>query len=285
MKQGKQAVFVCCSNGQRRGYENRIQDLSKKMEQAGFAIVQSQYLYEDERAFLSQGKLRGEELMTFFENSSISHIFDLSGGDMANEILPYLDYEKIRESPAVFWGYSDLTTIINAVYQKAGKASILYQVRNLLYQQEAEQTAYFMEYVNHGKKHGLFSISTVFLQGTKLQGILLGGNIRCLLKLAGTEYMPDFTNKVLLLESYSGKIPQLITYFSQLQQLGILNQISGVLLGTFTELEQEMTYETIFQVLKGYLPENTAVAYTPNIGHGTDSKAIWIGKNIDIKNS
>ena len=41
-----------------------------------------------------------------------------------------------------------------------------------------------------------------FLQGSKMQGIVVGGNIRCLLKLAGTEYWPDMNGKILLLESF-----------------------------------------------------------------------------------
>lgn len=35
-----------------------------------------------------------------------------------------------------------------------------------------------------------------------MQGIVVGGNIRCLLKLAGTEYWPDMNGKILLLESF-----------------------------------------------------------------------------------
>ena len=59
-------------------------------------------------------------------------IFDVSGGDVANGILPYLDFSVIEKSRAVFWGYSDLTTIINGIYRKTGRSSVLYLVRNLL---------------------------------------------------------------------------------------------------------------------------------------------------------
>ena len=38
----------------------------------------------------------------------------------------------IRDSPKPFWGYSDLTTIMNAIYAKTGVRSVLYQIRNLL---------------------------------------------------------------------------------------------------------------------------------------------------------
>ena len=38
-----------------------------------------------------------------------------------------------------------------------------------------------------------------------MEGIVVGGNIRCLLKLAGTPYWPDMREKILLLESFGGK--------------------------------------------------------------------------------
>lgn len=70
--------------------------------------------------------------MSFYRDPEVKAIFDLSGGDIANEILPYLDFKIIARSHAVFWGYSDLTTILNAIYAKTGKSSVLYQARNLV---------------------------------------------------------------------------------------------------------------------------------------------------------
>lgn len=289
MKQGDTIALVCCSNGQRRGYENRIQDLIKQFEDMGLSVLSSLYLYEDQRELIGNGEKRGKELMDFYANPKITDIFDVSGGDLANELLPYLDYDLIQQSPIIFWGYSDLTTLINAIYKRTGKPSVLYQVRNLLYHQQVEQTADFMEYMmllekkpNLMKQAGLFSIETIFLQGKSMKGIVLGGNIRCLLKLAGTPYMPEFQNAILLLESYSGKIPQLITYFAQLKQMGVFDDISGIILGTFTELMQEESYELIYEVLKTFISESLPVAYTPNIGHGTDAKAILIGAELTL---
>ncbi len=60
--------------------------------------------------------------------------------------------------------------------------------------------------------------------------------IRCFLKLAGTEYMPDFTDKILLLESYSGTVAKMETYLCRLEQLGAFKKAAGILLGTFTEM-------------------------------------------------
>ena len=86
----------------------------------------------------------------------------------------------------------------------------------------------------------------------ELCGTLVGGNIRCLLKLAGTEYWPDMQDKILLLESWSGGVPKMVTYFSQLRQLGVFRQIKALLLGTFTEMEDRGCSPTIEELACRY---------------------------------
>lgn len=83
--------------------------------------------------------------MKFYRDDEIKGIFDISGGDVANGILPYLDYEIIANTSKMFWGYSDLTTVINAIYKKTGKASVLYQIRNLIYDNKEKQIADFYD--------------------------------------------------------------------------------------------------------------------------------------------
>lgn len=71
--------------------------------------------------------------MQFFFNPDVDDIYDISSGDIANEALDELDFEQIKKSNATFWGYSDLTTVINAIYSQTGKSSVLFWVKNMLY--------------------------------------------------------------------------------------------------------------------------------------------------------
>lgn len=79
----------------------------------------------------------------------------------------------------------------------------------------------------------LTRFSYQFVQKSSMEGVTAGGNIRCLLKLAGTAYWPDLRGKILILEALGGKREQLITYLSQLKQLGAFEQAAGILLGTY----------------------------------------------------
>ena len=143
---------------------------------------------------------------------------------------------------------------------------------------ELKQAAFENTFLKSGSD--LYDISVRFLQGKQLEGILIGGNIRCLLKLAGTQYWPDMSGKVLLLEALGGDVPKMATYLSQLNQLHVFDQISGVLLGTFTEMEKNGYSPSVEELIKQYVNEKTPVAKTWEIGHGKDAKAVRIGAEI-----
>lgn len=281
LEKGQKVALVCCSNGLKRNCEENIRLLCKYLEVQGMDVEISPYLYADDSVFSGTGKERAKALMDFYAREDIKAIFDVSGGDLANEILPHLDFSIIAREQKVFWGYSDLTTVINAIYAKTGKSSVLYQIRNLVREQEEEQRRWF-EAALKGENEDLFSYRTNFLQGDVLKGTVVGGNIRCLLKLAGTPYFPDMTGKVLLLESRSGQVPQMVTYLNQLMQMGVFRKISGILLGTFTEMEEKVCTPDIGQLVLHYAGRHIPVAKTENIGHGADSKAIWIGEQVEI---
>lgn len=278
---GNKIGIVCCSNGQKQTYHEKIKYLENTLLSIGLHPIFSDYIYEKEDIFSGTAKERAKALMQFFIDDEIKGIFDISGGDVANGVLPYLDYEIIAKSPKMFWGYSDLTTIINAIYAKTGKESVLYQVRNLIYDHKEEQLRNFQNtFIN--KANDLFQIKYHFIQQKEMRGIVVGGNIRCFLKLAGTEYMPDLTDKILLLESYSGTVAKMETYLRQLQQLGAFEKAAGILLGTFTEMESARCMPTIETLVKEIAGKDVPIAITKDIGHGTDSKAIIIGKELHL---
>lgn len=273
--------IVCCSNGQKTSYVDKIKMLEDILMGINLQPVFSDYIYESESIFSGTSEERANALMELYRNEDITHICDISGGDVANGILPYLDYDFIAGSDKVFWGYSDLTTVINAIYAKTGKESILYQIRNMLYDYREQQVRDFSNTVV-GQKNDLFEISYNFIQGNEMYGIVVGGNIRCFLKLAGTEYMPDLHDKILLLEGYSGGVAKMETYLCQLQQLGAFEKINGILLGTFTEMEREGCNPDIETLVKRIVGSDMPIAVTRDIGHGTDAKGIVIGREMLI---
>lgn len=273
----KKYGIVACSNPQSPASREQNDRLAAFFRSTGRQVVFSRYIYAGDTGYSGSGKERAAELMRLFSDPGVEAIFDVSGGDMANEILDELDFEAIGNSSATFWGFSDLTTVINAILTRTGKSSVLYPVKNLVCGnfQQLQQDRFL-----HPAK--LFTPSFTFLQGNSMKGIVAGGNIRCLLKLAGTGYFPDMTGKLLLIESLSGKPPRIISYLSQLRSCGVFDRISGLLLGTFCEMEAGCFTPDIGSLVRRFAPRNLPIAQTAEIGHGDGSKAIRIGAELEI---
>lgn len=276
MDVGKKAGIVCCSNGQLREYEAQNRLLMQVLLSLGYQSEFSNCIYANNGKFCGNAQERADALMAFYRDAGTDIIFDISGGDVANEILDYLDFECIAKSQKQLWGYSDLTTVLNAIYAKTGNSSVLYQIKNLVYDHAGLQQRRFADW-DRGHWGQLFDFSYRFVQGTRMEGAVVGGNARCFLKLAGTEYFPDVSGKLLLLEALGGEVPQILAYFSQLKQMGVFDKISGVILGTFTKMEQLHCRPSVWELLLPYVGSHLPVIQTKEIGHGTDSKAIVIG--------
>lgn len=218
-------------------------------------------------------------LMSAYRDPEVKMIFDLSGGNLANDVLPFLDYSIIENSDKLFVGYSDLTCVINAILCKSEKASLLYQPLNMVkdsygYQKQAFYNTFFKGEAD------LFRAPFVAVQGDLPQGNTVGGNIRCLLKLAGTPFWPDMTGKILFLESRSGDAAVIRTYFNQLFQMGVFAQVAGVALGTFTQLEA--AGGDAANLLLPLVPHTLPVVKTDRIGHDVSSAALMIGLPFDM---
>lgn len=279
---GEKVAIVACSNPLQKEYESKFQLLTERLGESGLIVVQSKYLYSMDETKVSFGKEKAEELMSFFLDNEIKAIFDISGGNLANEVIGWLDYESIKRNPKPMFGYSDLTCVLNAIYAKAGITTYLYQIRNIMYQNEKEQMQLVEESIIESKET-LYQFPIEWIRGHKMEGVAVGGNIRCFLKLAGTPYLPDLQGKILVLESYSGNSKLMITYLNQLKLMGAFEAIQGILLGTFTEMEQENHQPTVEQILLDIIQDpNLPIAKTKYIGHGVDSRCIRIGEYITL---
>lgn len=278
----KQAAIVCCSDGLGRQQCRQTEQLCGKLMEMGLEPVVSPVLARGETIFSGTPLQRARILMDCYQDPGIGEIFDVSGGNLANQILEYLDFDSIRRSGKNFWGYSDLTVMLNALWTKTGNRGWLYQVRNLVGSRGEEQEARFRDTVLHGG-NSLYPDDWEFLQGDRMEGWILGGNIRCFLKLAGTGYFPDLTGSLLFLESYGGGVGVTASLLAQLRQMGVFSKVRGLLLGTFTEMETSGAVPDVRQLaLEAVGNPRLPVAVTRLVGHGPDSRALPIGAECRV---
>ena len=273
-------ALVVCSNGKAREDKVKLDKLEEALKSLGLVPIYSNYLYKDEFGRSASAEVRAQEVMNFFRDESIKAIFDISGGDLSNEILDYLDYDIIKKHIKPFFGYSDLSVVLNTITAKTGEPTYLYQVLNIIRNKDIrnrfEKTVLYNE-------PDLVNISWEFFQGEEISGIVAGGNIRCFLKLAGTQYFPDLENRILFLEGLGTTVESLITHLTQLKQMGVFDKISGLLLGTFTNIEKIYNKNDIYSIVKDFIDKDLPVAKTSEVGHDINSKMITIGGRINIK--
>ena len=274
-------ALVVCSNGKNIEDKERLEKLESILVEMGLVPVFTKYIYKDKFGRGAKGQVRAEELMSFYKNKEIKAIFDISGGDIANEILDHLDYDVIKRNYKHFFGYSDLTTVLNALRSQTNEVNYLYQILNII---ESEEIKTSFENTFIKNEQTLFDVKWRFLQGRSVEGEVIGGNIRCFLKLAGTRYFPEVENKVLFIEGLGTTIEGLATHLAQLKQIGVFDKISGLLIGTFTKIEKEISVEELFELVQEYIPSSLAVDKTQEVGHAKNSKALIIGEKIYIKN-
>lgn len=282
LNKGDKIGIVCCSNGLPDTKREQIHELLKQLKAMGLSSQVTSYLYRKNSYMGGTAPERAKTLMNFYRDKEIKAIFDVSGGDIANELLDLLDYEVIRLNPKPFFGYSDLTVILNAIYKKTENPGYLYQIGNLAGRETESQKLWFHESLFLGSQ-GLFQFSHEFIQGTKMEGVVVGGNARCFLKLAGTPYMPDMKGKILFLEGRSGNSSKLATELCQLRHMGIFQEIRGILLGSFWEMERNGEKPGAGEIAVCQAKnKNLPIVQTHDIGHGPASKCLVIGGYISL---
>lgn len=286
LQKGDKVAFIACSDGRDESKASAYSFLEKQLEQFGIYSVYAKTFYANENTpFSGAPKQRAAELMKLYADKEIKAIFDLSGGNSANEVLSFIDSTVIKKNPKPFIGISDLSVLNNALFALTGVANLHYQAMNLIGPDADFQKDLFAKVFleSWASPNDSVTFSYKWLRGSDMSGCVIGGNARCLLKLAGTRYMPDPEGKLLFLESLGGGPAAIASYFAQLDQLGIFEKCTGILLGTFTYMEKNTCSPSVEELLLQYTEKyRTPIAKTEKLGHGADSHCIPIGMHLEL---
>lgn len=264
-------------------------------------------------------ELRAKDLMDAFEDKSIKGIFCAIGGDDSVRILPYINYDIIKNNPKIFMGYSD-TTVSHFMMYKAGLISyygpsIMCEfgeyVKMFDYTKDAVSNILFKDTTNYEiKSSDIWSNDYVswdeenqniakkvlkeehhyeVLSGSGIvRGKLLGGCIDVFPMILETEIWPktvEWKDKILLVETSEEKMPPnyLLYYLRNLGAQGILNVIKGIVVGKPQDEKYYEEYKEIYlKVLKEFNCENLPILYNINIGHAYPTGLLPLGVEYEI---
>ena len=262
---------------------------------------------------------RAKDLMDAFKDDSIKGIFCAIGGDDTIRLLPYIDYEIIKNNPKIFMGYSD-TTVNHFMMNKASLVSFYgpsimaefgEYVKMFDYTKEAVNNILFndcknyeikssevwsSDYLEWNEKNINTSKKLIkelhgyeILQGNGvITGKLLGGCIDVFPMIVGTEIWPakeEWKDKILLIETSEDRPnPIYITYYLRnLGALGIFDEIKGIIVGKPQAEQYYYEYKEVYKkVLKEFNKEMLPVLYNVNIGHSEPIGILPLGTEIEV---
>ena len=105
-------------------YEPETTDrITTRLTELGFKCKLGKTLYERYGYLAGTDKMRADELMEFYKDPTVKAILTMRGGWGCARILDLLDYEVIRQNPKILMGFSDITSLVNAVYTKTGQVT------------------------------------------------------------------------------------------------------------------------------------------------------------------
>jgi muramoyltetrapeptide carboxypeptidase len=230
---------------------------------------------------------RAEDINAMFADNSVKAIMNMRGGWGCNRILPLLDYNLIRSHPKILMGYSDITSLLLAIYARSRVISFHGPVATSTWNQST------VDYL----KRILFNAEAITLENPpnsdvrveaiapgKARGKLVGGNLSVLSSMVGSAYLPSLSKSILFVEDINEDVYRVDRMLTQLKNAGVLHQIAGFIFGQCTDcsLGDEPSF-TLMQVLQDHiLPLGIPAWYGSMIGHIQDKFILPIGGEVEI---
>jgi muramoyltetrapeptide carboxypeptidase len=187
---------------------------------------------------------RAEDVMEMFESDDVDAIIAIRGGWGASRILPLLDYDVIRNNPKPLVGYSDITSLLLAVYSRAGivtfhgpvgrstwNANTAEAFQNVLVRAERLVLDPTTTMGPDGERRARSRMSPRMIFDGRAEGPLAGGNLSIVTSMIGTPYLPDFREHVMFFEDVNEPLYRVDRLITQLKQSGILAGTSGLVFG------------------------------------------------------
>lgn len=268
-------LIIALSNQLDINFSNKVAYIKDQLESLELNVIISKYIYGENES--ENIKDRATEFNSFLNNNEVCGIFDISGGDLANEIIPYINIDSLKNFSGFYAAYSDLSVIIS-VFLKYNKKAVYYNIKTLLYNKQNSKDNFYKTFMCNAKNSDLLSYTNYYKKLEKSK--LIGGNIRCILKLAGTNLFLDPSGSIVFFESCSGDLKKIRSYLAQYEQLDFFKSCKGILLGQFTEISLKNEYDDLLDVFYEIaLKYDIPLSYTNEVGHSHNSKALLLNKS------
>jgi muramoyltetrapeptide carboxypeptidase len=245
----------------------------------GFEICEGNNIYKDTYGYIASEKERADDFNSMIANDEIKMVF-FGGGTGSNEIIPFLNYEGIKDHPKIYCSYSDGTTILNTIYAKTGlivyygqTPGIFDGLRHYDYKQ------FISNFVNENIQLFEKNSEWKILNHGICEGELIGGYTENMAFLVGSKYFSYDKSKkyILFLENHEkfNSLGVISTHLAYVEQNDIIENIAGLLFGHYSEKE----YPELEKCLERFGERNKIpVMKCDDFGHGINHGILPIGQ-------
>ena len=231
---------------------------------------------------------RTQSFLSLWKDDTVKALLVARGGygtvHTIDEILPFIDNSK--------WicGYSDVTVLLNAFTNK--NVSCIHSTMPISFEHATPEAlenlrrALFGEYFS-------FDWSEKQIQTGRSEGKIVGGNLSVIYSQLGSITQLNTDGKILFVEDVDEMLYHLDRMFMALNRAGMFKNISGLILGGFTQM-RDNTEEFGFSsnnpwgksvekmVQEMNLNSETPIAVGFPAGHLNDNRAFYMGRNAEL---
>ena len=246
------------------------------LKKLGYKVVESRHVLDSYGYLAGKDLDRADDLNIMFGDSQIDAIFCSRGGYGVPRIIDEIDFVTIQNNPKIFVGYSDITSLNLAIWEKTGLISFsgpMVAVEMGKGIKTFTEQSFWKTLKSTDPVGILESPSDSLLQVLKpgkAKGALLGGCLSLINVILGTPYCPNFEKTILFIEDIEEEPYRVDRYLAQLKMAGILDRISGLVIGQFVDCspsEPEKPYLTLEQVFEDYF-SNLNIPIISNFAYG-----------------
>lgn len=256
------------------------------MEASGFKVKFGKYVFEDTLGYGTSPEKRAADINWAFTDGEVKAIMCVKGGEDSNTTLDYIDYEMIKKHPKIICGFSDNTSILNAIHEKTGLVtyhgptfkSLTSWETGYAYKQFIKTFAENTESLIMGEPEDEYTT----IQAGQATGELVGGNLSLFTKLVCGKYAVNVQDKILFLEELGFEAaPEMVnSNIYYLKQNGVFDRIAGLWIGNY-EHPSKISLEKIIMNAIGD-EYKFPIIKSDNFGHIDKKIIIPIGTKAEI---
>ena len=256
------------------------------MEASGFKVKFGKYVFEDTLGYGTSPEKRAADINWAFKDDEVKAIMCVKGGEDSNTTLDYIDYEMIKKHPKIICGFSDNTSILNAIHEKTGLVtyhgptfkSLTSWETGYAYKQFIKTFAENTESLIMGEPEDEYTT----IQAGQATGELVGGNLSLFTKLVCGKYAVNVQDKILFLEELGFEAaPEMVnSNIYYLKQNGVFDRIAGLWIGNYEHPSKVSIEKIIINAIGDEY--KFPIIKSDNFGHIDKKIIIPIGTKAEI---